>query len=89
MALIRDDEPDLYLWNEIQRDEFDNTNEMLALLERGGADLVGRAGSAREEDVFLLGPDLAGALRKKADLMREHWLDGRRYLSTAKPTDGP
>jgi len=85
IALVRRDEPDLLLWNEIQRDELDNANELRALLEDGGLELVGRARQVREEDVFLLGPDLPGALLKKTDLMRQHWLDGQRYLTPSKP----
>ncbi len=85
VALVRRDEPDLLLWNEIQRDELDNAEELRALLEDGGLDLVGRARDVREEDVFLLGPDLPGALRKKTELMRKHWLDGQRYLTPVKP----
>ena len=81
LALARKDDPDLLLWNEIQRDEFDNTNELRAMLQNGGSELVARALHARQEDVFLLGPDLAGALRKKAEIMRRHWLDGQRYLT--------
>jgi hypothetical protein len=80
-ALARADEPDLLLWNEVQRDEFDNTNELRAMLNRGGLELVARALDAGREDVFLLGPDLGGALRKKSEIMRRHWLDGQRYLT--------
>ena len=85
IALVRRDEPDLLLWNEIQRDELDNANELRAMLESGGLDLIGRARTVREEDVFLLGPDVAGALRKKTDIMRNHWLDGQRYLTPSRP----
>ncbi|MEK7405427.1 MAG: hypothetical protein AAB225_09985 [Acidobacteriota bacterium] len=85
IALVRRDDPDLLLWNEIQRDELDNASELLAMLESGGLDLVGRARNVREEDVFQLGPDVPGALRKKADIMRNHWLDGQRYLTPARP----
>jgi hypothetical protein len=81
IALLRKDDPDLLLWNEIQRDEFDNTNELRAMLENGGLELVARARNAWQEDVFLLGPDILGALRRKADIMRNHWLDGQRYLT--------
>jgi hypothetical protein len=56
LALVRRDEPDLLLWNEIQRDELDNAEELRTLLEDGGLGLVGRARDAREEDVFLLSP---------------------------------
>lgn len=81
LVLARKDDPDLLLWNEIQRDELDNTNELRRTLENGGLELVARARTARQEDTFLLGPDILGALRKKADIMRNHWLDGQRYLT--------
>lgn len=50
------------------------------MLTNGGLNLIARGRTARDEDVFLYGPDLLGALRKKVDLMRAHWLDGQRYL---------
>jgi len=81
LVLARKDEPDLLLWNEIQRDELDNTNELRRMLENGGLELVARARIARQEDTFLLGPDILAALRKKVDIMRNHWLDGQRYLT--------
>jgi hypothetical protein len=78
--LARADDPDLLLWNEIQRDELDNANDLWTMLMNGGLDLIARGRAVREEDVFLYGPDLPDALRKKIDLMRAHWLDGQRYL---------
>ncbi len=68
-------------WNEIMRDEFDNTNELIVLLENGGLELVARAKDPKYEDTFLLGPDLIGQLRKKAAIMREHWLDIEPYIA--------
>jgi len=68
-------------WNEIMRDEFDNTNELIALLERGGLELVAKAKEPRYEDTFLPGPDLIDQLRKKTRIMREHWLDVQDYLA--------
>jgi len=76
-----DGEPGNLQWNEIMRDELDNTNELIALLEGGGIDLVARAGDPRYEDTFLLGPNLIDQLRKKADLIRKHWLDVQDYLA--------
>jgi hypothetical protein len=73
--------PDILAWNELMRDELDNANELIAELERGGLDQVARADHARDEDTFLLGPDLLGALRAKVRIMREHWLDVENYLS--------
>ena len=74
-------DPDYLQWNEIQRAELDNTNALIAILEAGGPSLVAHAADARHEDTFLLGPETAAALRRKADLMRAHWLDVQRYLA--------
>jgi hypothetical protein len=78
LAQMRD--PDLLLWNEIERDELDNTNDLLVMLRNGGLELIARARTPQEEDVFLYGPDVAGALQRKVNIMRAHWLDGQRYL---------
>ncbi len=49
--------------------------------------LVARARDARSEDTFVIGPDVVGALRQKAQLMRREWSDfrqpfpGRRQIS--------
>jgi hypothetical protein len=80
-AITRKDVPDLLLWNEIQRDEFDNANELHKMLVNGGLELLARARQRSGEDVFLLGPDILGALQKKTEIMRTHWLDGQRYLT--------
>lgn len=69
-------------WNAIQRDELDNTNELIGILQNGGMDLIVRADSPRYEDTFLLGPDLIGALRQKTRLMQREWLDVQQYLSS-------
>jgi len=74
-------QPDLLLWNEIQRDELDNTNELLDLLAKGGWDLVAHARNPQDEDTFLYGPNLLDNLKKKVAIMQEHWLDGQRYLT--------
>ena len=76
-----DGHPDILPWNELMRDEFDNAQEMIRVLESGGADLLARAASPRDEDSFLLGPDVVGALRKKCKVMRDHWLDVESYLA--------
>jgi hypothetical protein len=77
-----DGEPGNLEWNEIMRDELDNTNELIAMLENGGLQLVARAGDPRYEDTFLLGPDLVDQLKKKAVIMRRHWLDVQDYLAS-------
>lgn len=67
-------------WNKIQRDEFDNTNELIDLLQNGGLDLIARARTKRYEDTFLLGPDIVAALHEKTRLMQSEWLDVDKYL---------
>ncbi|HUU27386.1 MAG TPA: hypothetical protein VM123_06205 [archaeon] len=76
-----DGDPGNLEWNEIMRDELDNTNELIAMLEDGGLELAARAKDPRYEDTFLIGPDLVGQLKKKAKIMREHWLDVQDYLA--------
>lgn len=74
-------DPDILLWNEIQRDELDNAYDLLTLLSHGGIDLIGRARDAGDEDMFLYGPKPLDELKKKVAIMREHWMDGQHYLT--------
>ena len=74
-------DPDILLWYEIQRDELDNTNELLDLLGHSGLDFMALARNPKDEDTFLYGPNLLGDMRKKVAIMREHWLDGQHYLT--------
>lgn len=73
---------DYLAWNQIQRDEFDNANELIALLQSGGLELMGHAQTKRYEDTFLLGPDIIGALHEKTRLMQREWLDVQMYLAS-------
>jgi hypothetical protein len=74
-------DPDLLLWNEIQRDELDNTSELINLLGNGGLELFAHARNPQDEDTFLYGPNLLDQMREKVAIMQEHWLDGQRYLT--------
>jgi hypothetical protein len=76
-----DGDPGNLAWNAIMRDELDNANELIALLESGGIDVVAMADDARYEDTFLMGPDFVGQLRRKVKIMRDHWLDVQVYLA--------
>jgi hypothetical protein len=73
---------DLLDFNEIMRDELDNTQEMINLLENGGMDLICTARPPFREDTFVLGPDLLNQLRNKRKTMLAHWTDIEGYLST-------
>jgi len=74
--------PDFIGFNNIMRDELDNTREMIDLLEKGGLNLVIRAASVGYEDRFLLGPDLVTQLMKKRKIMLDHWQDIEDYLAS-------
>ena len=76
-----DGEGEILAWNERMRDEFDNVNELLKLLEERGTEHVFHAQDNRHQTCFRLGPDLVGDLKKKVKLMREHWLDVEKYLA--------
>lgn len=74
-------DPDLQEWNQIQRAEFDNTNELVKLLENGGLAYFSRAKAPNYEDTFVMGTDILGALNHKTEIMRQHWLDAERVLT--------
>ena len=73
---------DLLDFNNIMRDELDNTQELIDLLENGGMDFVNHANDQKHEDTFLLGSDLIEQLKQKRKIMLDHWLDGEDYLSS-------
>jgi hypothetical protein len=73
---------DLLDFNQIMRDELDNTNELIALLEHGGMDLINHAEDQKLEDTFLLGPDLIDNLKQKRKIMLDHWLDIEDYMTS-------
>ena len=64
------------------RNEFDNTQELIDLLENGGMDLVCHAQAPFKEDTFLLGADLIEQLKQKRKIMMAHWRDIEGYLTT-------
>lgn len=73
-------DPDYIPWNNIMRDEYDNTQELIRLLEIGGLAQVARAEDPKYEDTFLLGPDFLRQVNEKERLMRAHWTDIQKYL---------
>jgi hypothetical protein len=58
---------------QLVRDELDNSLELIGLLESGGSEVIATAATPEDEDTFILGPDLAGQLRKKRAIMLAHW----------------
>jgi hypothetical protein len=65
----------------VMRAEIDNSLEMIRLLESAPGPLVETAGTATDEDIFLLNPDLAGQLRRKIKTMLAHERDYDRLYS--------
>ncbi len=73
---------DLQRFNAIMRDELDNSQELIDILENGGMDFIQHAKTSEYEDTFLLGPDLVEQLKLKRKIMLRHWTDIERYLAT-------
>jgi hypothetical protein len=69
-------------WYEVAHDELQNVEDLIALLRRGGKDIIITAGTDDDEDTFLLGPDILAALERKIELMRRHWNDTDRFVPT-------
>jgi hypothetical protein len=77
-------DPDNLKWHKIQRDEFDNTNELIALLKQGGLRNFAYAQDPNNEDTFYLGPRFLDQMQRKADLMMRHWRDVDLYLTPGR-----
>jgi len=73
---------DLLQFNDIMRDELDNTTELLSVLQKGGLHSLILAKDIKHEDCFLLGPDIIGQLKKKQKVMLAHWTDIEDYLTS-------
>ena len=74
--------PDFIFFNNIMRDELDNTTQLIQLLEQGGIKQVILAASPVYEDRFLLGPSIIDQLKKKRKIMLDHWQDIEGYLTS-------
>ena len=73
---------DLLDFNSIMRDELDNVQTMINILESGGMELISTSKQPFPEDTFILGPDLIDQLKMKRKIMLAHWTDIEGYLST-------
>ena len=63
------------------RDELDNTQDLIDLLEDGGMAFICHADDPKYEDTFLLSPDLIEQLKKKRKIMLDHWTDIEDYMT--------
>ncbi len=75
-------DPDFIPFVDVARDELDNTQELIDLLQKGGIDLVIYSKDPVYEDRFVLGPDLIKQLQKKRKVMLDHWSDIEGYLAS-------
>jgi hypothetical protein len=65
----------------VARREIDNTWELIGLVEQSRDSVIRLAPTQAEEDIFLLGPDLAEQLRRKVRIMGEHEMDYDRLFA--------
>jgi hypothetical protein len=77
-----DGHPDYIRFNEIMRNEYDNTLGLIRLMEKGGEQVVIKARHQAYEDSFLLGPDFTEQLKIKRKIMWKHWQDIEKYLAS-------
>jgi hypothetical protein len=68
----------------IAREELDNTQALIDLIESQSEPVVVHAESAEAESVFLLGPDLVGDLRRKMNVMLDHWQEYETLFPSTK-----
>jgi hypothetical protein len=74
---------DIPEWRAIRnaaRREIDNTAVLIDLLQSQKAPLIDLAKTNGEENIRVLGPDLADQLRKKIRIMIAHWADYERLF---------
>ncbi len=68
----------------IAREEIDNIAELIPLAR---PEVIHFAATGDDESVFMLGPDLPAALRRKLDIMLDHWQDYERLYPATKLHD--
>ncbi|MEX0778080.1 MAG: hypothetical protein WD042_20440 [Phycisphaeraceae bacterium] len=73
---------DRQLMMETVRAELDNTAMLMELLRPDPGALLDLASSKEEEDIRLLGPDIADQLQRKLNLMNTKWEDYKRVFTT-------
>ena len=74
-------DPELQKFNAVMRDELDNAQELIDLLEDGGMEYICHTKDPKYEDTFLLGPDLVDQLKRKRKIMLDHWTDIEGYMA--------
>lgn len=75
-------DPELQAFMTVMRDELDNTQDLIDILEDGGMEFIAHANDSKHEDTFLLGPDLIDQLKLKRKIMLDHWTDIEGYMAS-------
>ncbi len=81
---------DITEWREIKniaRSEMDNSIVLADLIESTREILIDTTKTSAEENIRVLGPDLAAQLRRKVKIMVKHWEDYERLFDPEK--EGP
>jgi hypothetical protein len=73
---------DLQKFSSLMREELDNTQNLIGLLQSGGIHSLCLAKDSRHEDCFLLGPNIIEQLKRKRKIMLNHWTDIEDYLTS-------
>ncbi len=79
---------DITEWREIKeigRREMDNATVLADLLEANKEILIDTTKTSAEENIRVLGPDLASQLRRKVKIMVAHWEDYERLFDAEIP----
>ena len=71
----------------IAREELDNIAELIEILEAHPDEVLEDAHSPEEESPFMLGPDVVADLKRKLDIMLDHWHDYERLYPTTRVWD--
>jgi hypothetical protein len=73
-----------YSMRKIAREELDNVAELIRLIQSQRADVIQHATKPAEENVFMLGPNPVKDLKRKMEIMLDHWPDYERLYPTCK-----
>ena len=71
----------------IAREEVDNVAELLEILESEKGQVLQHARTPDEQSVFMMGPRLKADIRRKLDIMMDHWQDYETLFPSTKVWD--
>jgi len=76
-------------FRKVAREELDNITTLVELIEAHPEDIIldFARGEDEEESVFMLGPDIINDLKRKQDIMLDHWQDYENLFPATKVYD--